>query len=192
MARWRWRSSTAWSKERSSSRSKARLTAPLWPKPRTIWPERGSSPLLPYFCAHRRPERNPTPGSPSTAKLVPFFAATDIRGGKWLGQHVQIVPRQSVRLGDVVPISGDEQSLHAGTQRQEPCDQFRPGHAGHQHIGYQNVNGTLVHLGKGFRCLGIARFQQLVAFALQELVHQAADGVFILHQKDGGSRLFAV
>src|ERR1039457_1975009 len=77
MARWRWRSSTAWSKERSSSKSKARPIAPRWSKARTIWPERGSSPLLPYFCAHRRPERNPTPGSPSTAKLVPFFAATD-------------------------------------------------------------------------------------------------------------------
>src|ERR1039457_1746153 len=77
MARWRWRSSTAWSKEQSSSRSKARLTVPLWSKARTIRPERGSSQLLPSFCAHRRPERNPTPGSLSTAKLVPFFAATD-------------------------------------------------------------------------------------------------------------------
>src|ERR1700687_429149 len=78
MARWRWRSSTAWSKERTSSRSKARLTAPLWPKPRTIRPERGSIQLLPYFCAHRRPERNPTPGSLSTAKLVPFFCPAAI------------------------------------------------------------------------------------------------------------------
>src|ERR1035438_2395441 len=84
MARWRWRSSTAWSKERSSSRSKARLTAPLWPKPRIIRPERGSSQLLPYFCAHQRPERNPTHGSLSTAKLVPFFAATDISFLIWL------------------------------------------------------------------------------------------------------------
>ena len=59
----------------------------------TIRPERGSSQLLPYFCAHRRPERNPTPGSLSTAKLVPFFAAADsqgpekrelIKGKKWL------------------------------------------------------------------------------------------------------------
>src|SRR5450631_1744700 len=77
MARWRWRSSTAWSKERSSSRSKVRLTVPLWSKATTSWPERGSSQLLPDFCAHRRPERNPTPGSLSTAKLVPVFAATD-------------------------------------------------------------------------------------------------------------------
>jgi len=37
----------------------------------------GSSQILPYFCAHRRPERNSIPGSLSTAKLVPFFAATD-------------------------------------------------------------------------------------------------------------------
>src|ERR1035438_1084707 len=77
MARWRWRSSTAWSKERSSSRSKARLIAPLWPKAREIRPESRSRQLLPYFCAHRRPDRNPTPGSLSTAILVPFFAATD-------------------------------------------------------------------------------------------------------------------
>src|ERR1017187_4323143 len=78
MARWRWRSSTAWSKERSSSRSKERLTVPLWPKARKIRPERRSRQLLPYFCAHRRPDRNPTPGSLSIAILVPFFAATDI------------------------------------------------------------------------------------------------------------------
>src|ERR1035437_567915 len=96
MARWRWRSSTAWSKERSSSRSKARLTAPLWPKPRTIRPERGSSQLLPYFCAHRRPERNPTPGSHSTAKLVPFFAATDTyrQGGLEYALHDEARPGQ--------------------------------------------------------------------------------------------------
>src|ERR1039457_5028941 len=98
MARWRWRSSTAWSKEQSSSRSKARLTVPLWSKARTIRPERGSSQLLPSFCAHRRPERNPTPGSLSTAKLVPFFAATDtqsrFRGGN--GDY-----RCVVRCGDV-------------------------------------------------------------------------------------------
>src|ERR1039458_2122658 len=79
MARWRWRSSTAWSKEQSSSRSKARLTVPLWSKARTTRPERGSSQLPPSFCAHRRPERNPRHGSLSTAKLVPFFAATDTR-----------------------------------------------------------------------------------------------------------------
>src|SRR5712691_10859573 len=77
MARWRWLSSTAWSKERSSSRSKARLTAPHWSKPKTIRPERGKQSLLPHSCAHRRPARNPTPGSVSTAKLAPFFAATD-------------------------------------------------------------------------------------------------------------------
>src|ERR1035438_6490976 len=77
MARWRWRSSTAWSKERSSSRSKARLIAPLWPKAREIRPESRSRQLLAYFCAHRKPDRNPTPGSLSTAILVPFFAATD-------------------------------------------------------------------------------------------------------------------
>src|SRR5712691_4746510 len=77
MARWRWLSSTAWSKEQSSSKSKVRLIAHRWSKVRTVRPERRSSPLLPHFCAHRRPERNPTPGSLSTAKLVPFFAAAD-------------------------------------------------------------------------------------------------------------------
>jgi hypothetical protein len=51
MARWRWRSSTASSKEQSSSRSKARLIAPRWSKARTIRPERGSSQLLLSFCA---------------------------------------------------------------------------------------------------------------------------------------------
>src|ERR1019366_540671 len=110
MARWRWRSSTAWSKERSSSRSKARLTAPLWPKPRTIWPERGSSPLLPYFCAHRRPERNPTPGSPSTAKLVPFFAATDIA-----------LAFEIARRGAALLVVGDETS----TQFPKALNEFR-------------------------------------------------------------------
>src|SRR5712691_8368765 len=80
MARWRWLSSTAWSKEQSSSKSKVRLIAHRWSKVRTVRPERRSSPLLPHFCAHRRPERNPTPGSLSTAKLVPFFAAADTRG----------------------------------------------------------------------------------------------------------------
>jgi len=29
------------------------------------------------ICAPRRPERNPTHGYLSTAKLIPFFAATD-------------------------------------------------------------------------------------------------------------------
>src|SRR5713226_7168065 len=80
MARWRWLSSTAWSKEQSSSKSKVRLIAHRWSKVRTVRPERRSSPLLPHFCAHRRPERNPTPGSLSTAKLVPFFAAADMDG----------------------------------------------------------------------------------------------------------------
>ncbi|MGO4885766.1 MAG: hypothetical protein ACLP59_33835, partial [Bryobacteraceae bacterium] len=39
----------------------------------------GNSRFLPYSCAHRGPERNPAPGSVSTAKLVPFFAATDTK-----------------------------------------------------------------------------------------------------------------
>ena len=30
-----------------------------------------------HFCAYQRPERNSTPGSRSTAKLVPLFAAAD-------------------------------------------------------------------------------------------------------------------
>src|SRR5664279_1949595 len=76
MARWRWRSSTASSKERSSSRSKARLIAPRWSKAKKTPPERGSC-QLPHFCAYRRPERNSTRGALSTAELVPLFAATD-------------------------------------------------------------------------------------------------------------------
>src|SRR3954462_13971258 len=76
MARWRWRSSTASSKERSSSKSKARLIAPRWSKAKKTPPERGSC-QLPHSCAYRRPERNPTRGSLSTAELVPLFAATD-------------------------------------------------------------------------------------------------------------------
>ncbi|MGA2150340.1 MAG: aldolase/citrate lyase family protein, partial [Bryobacteraceae bacterium] len=39
--------------------------------------ERRKQSPLPHFCARRRPERNPTTGSFSPAKLVPFFAATD-------------------------------------------------------------------------------------------------------------------
>src|ERR1019366_742934 len=90
MAHWRWLSSTAWSNERSSSRSKARLTVPLWSKARTNRPERGRQAFLLHPYAHRRPERNPSPGSVSTAKLVPFFAATDTgrryrAGGTQLG-----------------------------------------------------------------------------------------------------------
>src|SRR5712692_3690143 len=88
MARWRWLSSTAWSKEQSSSKSKVRLIAHRWSKVRTVRPERRSSPLLPHFCAHRRPERNPTPGSLSTAKLVPFFAAADMAIGEQLMEEV--------------------------------------------------------------------------------------------------------
>src|SRR5580692_6917928 len=80
MARWRWLFSTASSKKRSSSRSKARLTAPLWSKPKTIRPEKRKQSFLLHTWAHRRPERNPTPGSVSTAKLVPFFAASDMIG----------------------------------------------------------------------------------------------------------------
>jgi hypothetical protein len=36
--------------------------------------------FFPVSAAHRTPERNPTPGSLSTAKLVPFFAASDTGG----------------------------------------------------------------------------------------------------------------
>ena len=39
--------------------------------------ERRKQSLLPHSCAYSRPERNPTTGSFSTAKLAPFFAATD-------------------------------------------------------------------------------------------------------------------
>src|ERR1019366_4063062 len=34
--------------------------------------------FFPLSAPHRRPERNPAPGSLSTAELVPFFAAADI------------------------------------------------------------------------------------------------------------------
>jgi len=53
-------------------------------------------PLHLHFCARRRPERNPTAGSLSTAKLVPFFAAADSRAVRTLSRG--LIPRFGTRL----------------------------------------------------------------------------------------------
>src|ERR1022692_4638024 len=76
MARWRWLSSIGWSKGRSSSKSKASPIARSKPKARTSRPDRRSRRSFPTL---RVPEaiRNRITGAVSTAKLVPFFAATD-------------------------------------------------------------------------------------------------------------------
>src|ERR1700730_14411045 len=52
------------------------------------------------------------------------------------------------------------------------------------------MNWLVINFRDVLGLLCVSGFQNLVSRPLQELVHQAADAIFIFHQKDGWSRTF--
>ena len=63
---------------------------------------------------------------------------------------------------------------------------MRPGYAGHDHVGDQNVDGFVVFLRDDLGFLAIAGLQELISLLLEVPVHDAAHTVFVLHQQNSG------
>jgi len=81
MVRWRWPSSTVWSRERSFSRSKASPTAPKRRKRRKAIPHKSETILVPPHCGGEWPSRNPQL-APFSLPKWPLFPLPPSRGAE--------------------------------------------------------------------------------------------------------------
>lgn len=88
----------------------------------------------------------------------------------------------------VFPVTRDEDDPEFRTKFSEPKRKIRTLHSGHNDIGEEEVNGSLMPLGDLQRNSGAGSLQNRVARFRQNFRHQTPDARLVFSQQDRGRR----